>query len=84
MDIVIILLVGVSAGWLGSIIYKGCGLGLMGNIFIGILGSMVGFLILGKFGINLGSGWSGAMLTGSLGSISILFALNHIFVKRTR
>jgi len=84
MEIVIILLIGTAAGWLGSIIYKGRGLGFMGNIFVGILGSMVGYLLLGRFGVKLLSGWSGDLLTGVLGAIFILFILNIVFVKRTK
>ncbi len=84
MEIVIVLLIGATAGRLGSIIYKDSGLGQMGNIFIGILGSMIGYLMLGKFGINLGSGWPGNIITGVVGAIVILFILNIVFVKRTR
>ena len=84
MEIVVVILIGATAGRLGSIIYKGSGLGLMGNIFIGILGSMVGYLLLGKFGMNVGSGWSGNLLTGVTGSIVLLFILNIVFGKRTK
>ena len=36
------LITGALAGWLGGIIYRGSGLGLLGNIIVGILGSGVG------------------------------------------
>ena len=42
MDIIVTLIIGAIAGWLGGTIYKGSGLGLIGNIIIGILGSIVG------------------------------------------
>ena len=53
MEILVILLIGALAGWLGSVIFKGSGLGLIGNIIVGILGSFVGYWLLGKFGISL-------------------------------
>jgi uncharacterized membrane protein YeaQ/YmgE (transglycosylase-associated protein family) len=82
MEIVVILLVGAAAGWLGSMIFKGSGLGLIGNIVVGILGSILGYWILGKIGINLGEGWISAILTGALGAIVILAVLNLIFGRR--
>ena len=42
MGIIATLIIGAIAGWLGGTIYKGSGLGLLGNIVIGILGSGVG------------------------------------------
>jgi uncharacterized membrane protein YeaQ/YmgE (transglycosylase-associated protein family) len=82
MEIVVIILIGAAAGWLGSTIYKGSGLGIIGNIVVGIAGSFIGYWLLGKFGINLGTGWIGAILTGAIGAIVILFLLNLIFKHR--
>ena len=82
MEILFMLLTGAAAGWLGSLIYKGSGLGLIWNIVIGILGSVVGYYLLGKLGISLGSGWLGAILTGAFGAIVILVVINLIFGKR--
>ncbi len=82
MEILVVLIIGAAAGWLGSMIYKGSGLGIIGNIIVGILGSFVGYWILDKIGVSLGSGWLGAILTGALGAIVILFLINLIFKKR--
>tara|TARA_R110000787_G_scaffold38086_3_gene96244 strand:+ start:15988 stop:16236 length:249 start_codon:yes stop_codon:yes gene_type:complete len=82
MSILATLIIGALAGWLGSKIYKGSGLGLIGNIVVGIIGSLVGSKLLGYFGITLGSGWIGAILTGALGAIVILFLFNLIFKKK--
>jgi uncharacterized membrane protein YeaQ/YmgE (transglycosylase-associated protein family) len=82
MEIIVTLLIGAAAGWLGSMIYKGSGLGIVGNIVVGIIGSFVGYWLLGKLGINLGTGWIGAILTGAVGAIIILILLNLIIKKR--
>lgn len=76
MEIIVTLLIGAIAGWLGSQIFKGGGLGLIGNIVVGILGSFVGYWLLGKFGISFGTGWIGAILTGALGAVVILAIVN--------
>jgi uncharacterized membrane protein YeaQ/YmgE (transglycosylase-associated protein family) len=82
MEILVILIIGAAAGWLGSMVYKGSGLGLLGNIVVGIIGSFVGYWALGKLGVNLGTGWVGAILTGAVGAIIILILLNLIFPRR--
>ncbi len=82
MGLIATLIIGALAGWLGSKIYKGSGLGIIGNIIIGIVGSFVGSWLLGKLGVNLGSGWIGAILTGAIGAIIILFLFNLIFKKK--
>ena len=82
MEIISTLVIGAIAGWLGSSIFKGSSLGLIGNIIVGIIGSFMGSWSLGKHGVSLGSGWVGAILTGAVGALIILFLLNLIFKKR--
>ena len=82
MEIIVTLLIGAVAGWLGSLIYRGSGLGLLGNIIVGLIGAPLGYWILGKLGVTLGGGWIGAILTGAIGAIVILFLINLIFRKK--
>lgn len=79
MEIIVTLLIGAIAGWLGAQIFKGQGLGLLGNIVVGILGSIVGYWVLGKLGVSFGAGWIGAILTGALGAVIILAIINLVF-----
>lgn len=83
MGIILTLLVGAVAGWLGSVIYRGHGLGLLGNIVLGILGSFVGYWLLGKLNVYLGGGWLGIILTSAIGAIVILILINIIFGRRS-
>jgi uncharacterized membrane protein YeaQ/YmgE (transglycosylase-associated protein family) len=82
MEILVILLIGGLAGWLGSVIYQGSGLGLLGNIVVGIIGSFVGYWLLGKLGVSLGTGLLGAIITGAIGAIVVLVILNLIMRGR--
>nr|WP_311451079.1 GlsB/YeaQ/YmgE family stress response membrane protein [uncultured Porphyromonas sp.] len=83
MGIIATLIIGAIAGWLGGTIYEGSGLGLLGNIVIGILGSAVGAWLLERvFKVSLGEGWLGSILTGAIGAIVILFSVNLIFRKK--
>ncbi len=79
MELITILLIGGVAGWLGSVIFKGRGLGFFGNIAVGIIGSVVGYWLLGKLHIYLGPGLIGVIFTGAIGAIVILFLLNLLF-----
>jgi uncharacterized membrane protein YeaQ/YmgE (transglycosylase-associated protein family) len=79
---ILVLTIGAIVGWLGSMIYKRSRLGLIGNIIVGIAGSIVGYMLLAVPGINLGSGLIGAILPGAIGAIVILFLLNLIFKNK--
>jgi uncharacterized membrane protein YeaQ/YmgE (transglycosylase-associated protein family) len=83
MEILVAILIGAAAGWLGSLIYKGSGLGFIGNVVVGLFGSVVGYWLFGKLGISLGTGWISVILTGAIGAIIILFLLNLIFKKKS-
>ncbi|HPG12478.1 MAG TPA: hypothetical protein PLU37_13175, partial [Chitinophagaceae bacterium] len=66
-QIVVILLIGAAAGWLGSFLFKGRGLGVVGNIVVGILGSFVGSWLLAKLNVSIGSSpIVNAILTGAI------------------
>lgn len=78
-NLIVVLLIGAVAGWLGSLIFSGSGRGLLWNIILGVLGSMVGYWVLGQLGVSLGTGIIGAILTGALGAILILALANLLF-----
>ncbi len=80
--ILITLLLGAIAGWLGSVLFKGSGLGLLGNIVVGILGGFLGYWLFPKLGINLGTGWLGYIITAGLGALILLVLINLIFGRR--
>jgi uncharacterized membrane protein YeaQ/YmgE (transglycosylase-associated protein family) len=80
--ILVSLILGALAGWLGGQLYKGSGLGLVGNIVVGIIGGFIGYWGLGKLGISLGSGYLGYILTAAIGAVVLLALLNLIVRKR--
>jgi uncharacterized membrane protein YeaQ/YmgE (transglycosylase-associated protein family) len=82
MNLLMTLIVGAIAGWLGSLIFRGSGFGLIGNIIIGILGSFVGSWALGLLNFSFGAGILGAILTGAVGAIVILAVANLLFGGR--
>ena len=81
MNFIIYLIVGGIAGWLAGLLMKGRGLGVLGNIVIGVLGAFVGGWLLGLVGVSIGGGLLGAVLTALLGAV-VLLALIRIVVGR--
>lgn len=79
--VIISLVLGAVAGWLGGQLFKGSSLGLIGNIVVGILGGYIGYWGLGKLGIHIGSGWLGYILTAAIGAVALLALLNLVFKK---
>ncbi|MBL0271150.1 MAG: GlsB/YeaQ/YmgE family stress response membrane protein [Chitinophagaceae bacterium] len=76
-QILVIILIGAAAGWLGSFLVKGRGLGLVGNVIVGILGSFVGSWILRELKVSIGSSpLVNAILTGAIGAFVILFVVS--------
>ena len=82
MEVIGTIIIGALAGWLGSMVFKGSGLGLLWNIIIGILGGFVGFWLFGVLNISLGDGLIGSILTGAIGAIIILAIINWIAKKK--
>jgi uncharacterized membrane protein YeaQ/YmgE (transglycosylase-associated protein family) len=51
----LLLVVGLIAGWLASAVVGGIGRGLVGDIVVGIIGAFIGgFLLLGVLHISIG------------------------------
>ncbi|HSW36039.1 MAG TPA: GlsB/YeaQ/YmgE family stress response membrane protein [Candidatus Limnocylindrales bacterium] len=72
------LIVGVIAGWLASIVVRGGGFGLIGNIIVGVVGAFIGGWIAGEV-FNIQNAISGFNLTtiivASLGAVLVLFIM---------
>lgn len=66
-SLIIWILLGAIAGWIAGLIMKGKGLGTVGNIVVGIVGSFLGGWLAGQLGIA-------SAQTGGLNIASILTA----------
>jgi len=80
-SLIITLVLGAVAGWLGGLVFKGSGLGLLGNIVVGIVGGFIGYWLLPKIGLNINTGtpWLNYVLTAGIGAVVLLALLNIIF-----
>ena len=77
-SVLIILLVGVVAGWLAVQIVRGTGFGLIGDLIIGIVGAFIGSWVLPKAGIHLGVGIVAAIANATSGAILLLLVIRLV------
>lgn len=77
--IVLWLVIGAVAGWLAGQLMRGRGLGLLGNIVVGIVGAFVGgWLLGGVLGISIGGGLIGAILNATVGAVVVLAVIGAL------
>jgi len=74
--LLIIVLVGIIAGWLAGKIVDGGGFGLIGDLIVGIAGAFIGDWLLPRLHIHLGVG------NATIGAIVLLVILRLIFGSR--
>ena len=81
--LLVILFVGLVAGWLAGQIVRGAGLGLIGDIVVGIVGAFIGTWVLEQLHVALGSGILAEILNATIGAILLLLVIRLIRGGRT-
>jgi uncharacterized membrane protein YeaQ/YmgE (transglycosylase-associated protein family) len=79
-DLLMVLIVGVVAGWLAGKIQKGRGFGLAGDLVIGVLGSVFGSWLFWQLGYFT-YGFLGNVVVAVVGALVILYVVGLV-VKR--
>jgi len=74
-SLLIILLVGLIAGWLAGEIVAGGGFGLVGDIAIGIVGAFIGSWLLPHLGLRIGGGLVSMIIVATIGAVVLLLLL---------
>jgi uncharacterized membrane protein YeaQ/YmgE (transglycosylase-associated protein family) len=74
-SLLVILLVGIVAGWLAGKIVRGTGFGIIGDLLVGIVGAFVGNWLLPRVGIHLGTGVVSAIVNATVGAILLLLVV---------
>ena len=82
MDLVTWLVVGLVAGVLAALLVGG--VGLVGNIIVGIVGAFVGGWIFRQLGVSTPfDGLAGTIFTAFVGAVVLLFLL-HLVTRSRR
>ncbi len=72
-SIVWFLIIGGLAGWLAGLLARGYGFGLVGNIFIGAIGALLGGTLFEALGVQPGDGFLWTLATAVIGALVLLF-----------
>ncbi len=75
--LIILLIIGAIAGWLAGVIVTGYGLGLIGNIVVGIVGAYIGNWLLPQLGL-WGDGILGLIISATIGAVILLVIIGLI------
>ena len=76
------LVVGLISGWLAGNFMKGSGYGLLGDIVVGLVGSMVGGFVTGFF-VTGAAGFWGSILVSFLGACLFIAIMRAVTGRRT-
>lgn len=79
MEFLYFLLIGAVSGWLAGQFFKGGGFGLIGNIAVGIVGSLIGGWLAQQLGVG-GGGLLWHIIIAALGGWLLLLLIS--FIKR--
>jgi uncharacterized membrane protein YeaQ/YmgE (transglycosylase-associated protein family) len=78
-SLLVILIVGLIAGWLAGKIMRGSGYGIIGDIIIGIIGAFIGAWLWGVLHLpTIGNIWVDRIVVSTVGAMVLLFILGLI------
>ncbi len=75
MHLLWFILIGIAAGWLAGKIMKGKGLGLVGDLVVGIIGALIGGFLFRLLGIYPDGGLIASLVVAVVGALVLLYLL---------
>jgi uncharacterized membrane protein YeaQ/YmgE (transglycosylase-associated protein family) len=77
-SLLVILFVGLVAGWLAGKIVRGTGFGIIGDIVVGIIGAFVASWLFPKLHITIGSGLVSEIIYSAIGAVILLLIVRLV------
>ena len=77
-SLLIILFVGLTAGWVAGQMLQGVGFGIISDLLIGIVGAFIGSWLLPQFGIHLGLGIGAVIINATIGALVLLLIIRLV------
>lgn len=74
-SLLVIVIVGVIAGWLAGKIVRGTGFGIVGDLIVGVVGAFIGDWLLPRLNIHLGTGMMAAIINATIGAVLLLLVV---------
>ena len=76
--LLVILFVGLVAGWLAGKVVRGTGFGIIGDIVVGIACALVASFLFPKLGIRLGTGLVSQIVYSAIGAVILLLVVRLV------
>jgi uncharacterized membrane protein YeaQ/YmgE (transglycosylase-associated protein family) len=76
--LLVIIVVGIVAGWLAGRVMEGGGFGLIGDLLVGLIGAFIGDWLLPRLGIHLGAGIVALIINAFIGAVVLLLILRLV------
>ena len=77
-SLLVIIVVGIVAGWLAGRVMRGGGFGLIGDLVVGLIGAFIGDWLLPRLGIHLGTGIVALIINAFIGAVILLLILRLV------
>jgi uncharacterized membrane protein YeaQ/YmgE (transglycosylase-associated protein family) len=77
-SLIVILFVGLVAGWLAGKIVRGAGFGIIGDILIGIVGAFIASWLFPKLGLHIGVGIVSEIIYSAIGAVILLLIVRLV------
>jgi uncharacterized membrane protein YeaQ/YmgE (transglycosylase-associated protein family) len=77
-SLLVILFVGIVAGWLAGLVMRGAGFGLIGDLVIGLVGAFIGDWLLPRLNVHLGTGIVALIINALVGAIVLLLLVRLV------
>ena len=77
MSFLYFLLIGLLAGWIAGLILKGRGFGVLGDLIIGCIGSLLGGFLFDLLGVHA-AGLVSSLVCAILGAIAFIYLVRFL------
>lgn len=77
-SLLVILFVGLVAGWLAGKVVRGTGFGIIGDIVVGIAGALLASFLFPRLGIHIGTGMVSEIVYSAIGAVILLLIVRLV------
>jgi uncharacterized membrane protein YeaQ/YmgE (transglycosylase-associated protein family) len=81
MGLFLSIVIGILAGYLGSLIFKGSGLGLVWNLIVGLIGGVIGGALFEFLGFHGQGGVIWQLIAATVGAVILLWIASMLRKK---
>jgi len=77
------IVVGLIAGWLASMVMRGGGYGLVGDLIVGLIGAVIGGFLLTLLGVGGSAGLVGSIVVAFIGAVVLIAIVRALSPSRS-